>query len=59
MAKAKITNISTGPRGAYLDGVLVMAEVGEEIEADDYSDEWFAKSNSQAAKAAKDDKADE
>lgn len=37
----KITNISTGPRGAYLDGKLVMAEVGETIDADDFAPEWF------------------
>lgn len=43
---AKVTNISTGPRGAYLGGVLVMAEVGETIEADDFAEEWFkAESN--------------
>lgn len=39
---AKVTNISTGPRGAYLKGQLVMAERGQTIEADDYADEWFA-----------------
>lgn len=38
---AKVTNISTGARGAYLKGQLVMAERGETIEADDYADEWF------------------
>jgi hypothetical protein len=37
----KVTNISTGPRGAYLKGVLVMAERGETIDADDYAPEWF------------------
>ena len=50
MAKAKVTNISNGPRGAYLGGVLVMAEAGETIEADDFADEWFAKADSKAAK---------
>ncbi|WP_257541037.1 hypothetical protein [Sphingobium sp. CFD-1] len=54
MAKAKITNISTGPRGAYLGGVLVMAEVGETIEADDFSDEWFAKAGTADTKSAAD-----
>ncbi len=39
---AKITNISNGPRGAYADGQLVMAEAGETIEADDFAPEWFA-----------------
>ena len=38
---AKVKNISTGPRGAYLGGVLVMAEAGQVIEADDFADEWF------------------
>jgi len=37
----KVTNISTGARGAYLNGVLVMAEPGETIEADDFIEEWF------------------
>jgi hypothetical protein len=49
---AKVTNISDGPRGAYLEGKLVMAERGETIEADDFSDEWFAKASSSAAKDA-------
>lgn len=38
----KVTNISNGPRGAYNDGVLVMADPGQTIEADDYAEEWFA-----------------
>lgn len=38
---AKIKNISTGPRGAYLGPKLVMAERGETIEADDFAPEWF------------------
>lgn len=38
---AQVRNISTGARGAYLKGQLVMAEVGEAIEADDFADEWF------------------
>ncbi|QDC37096.1 hypothetical protein [Sphingobium fuliginis] len=38
---AKVKNISTGPRGAYLGGVLVMAEAGQAIEADDFAEEWF------------------
>lgn len=37
----KIVNISNGPRGAYLGAQLVMAEVGEVIEADDFVEEWF------------------
>lgn len=52
MAKAKVTNISTGPRGAYLDGALVMAAVGETIEADDFAEEWFTKADSKDAKEA-------
>jgi hypothetical protein len=44
----KIANISTGPRGAYNDGALVMAEVGEVIEADDFSDEWFVEEKPKA-----------
>ncbi|MGJ0508924.1 MAG: hypothetical protein ACR652_17710 [Methylocystis sp.] len=52
---AKVTNISTGPRGAYLDGQLVMAEKGETIEADDYSRDWFKS----AGKAKDDDKSDQ
>lgn len=38
---AQVKNISTGPRGAYLDGVYVEAEVGQVIEADDFAEEWF------------------
>lgn len=38
----KVTNISKGARGAYNGGVLVMAEPGQAIEADDYVDEWFS-----------------
>lgn len=38
---AKVTNISNGPRGAYLDGALIMASPGETIEADDFAEEWF------------------
>lgn len=39
---AAVKNISQGARGAYLDGALVMAESGQVIEADDFSEEWFA-----------------
>lgn len=52
MGTTKVTNISNGPRGAYLSGVLVMAERGETIEADDFTEEWFAKVGSADAKAA-------
>lgn len=37
----KVKNISNGPRGAYLGGLLVMAEAGQVIDADDFPDEWF------------------
>jgi hypothetical protein len=58
---AKVTNISTGPRGAYAKGVLVMAEPGQTIEADDYADEWFqpAKEAAAAAKKAEKEEAEE
>lgn len=52
--KTKVTNISDGPRGAYLGGVLVFADPGETIEADDFAEEWFAKADSKAVKAAAD-----
>jgi len=48
---AAVKNVSNGPRGAYLKGSLVMAEAGETIEADDYSDEWFKAEGKGAAKA--------
>lgn len=38
---AQVKNISNGPRGAYLGGVLHIAEVGQVIEADDFPEEWF------------------
>lgn len=38
---ALVTNITRGPRGAWLDGEEVWAAPGETIEADDYSAEWF------------------
>lgn len=38
---AQVKNISTGPRGAYLKGAYVEAEVGAVIEADDFAEEWF------------------
>jgi hypothetical protein len=38
---AKVKNISSGPRGAYNKGQLVMAEPGQVIEADDAPEEWF------------------
>lgn len=37
----QVKNISTGPRGAYLKGVLTMVEVGQTVEADDFAEEWF------------------
>ena len=38
---ATVKNISTGPRGAWQGTVLVMAEPGAAIEADDFEPEWF------------------
>jgi len=37
----EVRNISTGPRGAYKVGTLVMVNPGEVIEADDFAPEWF------------------
>lgn len=37
----KVKNISDGPRGAYFEGELRFAKVGEVIEADDFPEEWF------------------
>lgn len=37
----KVKNITEGPKGAYLDGVLFMAEPFEVIDADDFNEEWF------------------
>lgn len=45
---AAVTNKSAGPRGAYNGGVLVMAEPGETIEADDFCEEWFAEEKPKA-----------
>jgi hypothetical protein len=36
-----VTNKTSGPKGAYLEGALVMAEPGQTIEADDFAAEWF------------------
>lgn len=49
---AKVTNISEGPRGAYKDGVLVMAERGETVDADDFNEEWFAPAKPEKASKA-------
>jgi hypothetical protein len=46
---ARVANISNGPRGAYLGGVLVMAEAGETIDADDFAEEWFLSEDSDTA----------
>ena len=48
---AAVKNVSSGPRGAYNKGNLVMAEPGVTIEADDYSEEWFEAEGKGAAKA--------
>ena len=49
---AHVRNISTGPRGAYLKGALVMAEKGEVIDADDFAEEWFEEVRPEKAKPA-------
>jgi len=38
---AQVKNITQGGRGAYLNGVLIMAAPGQIIEADDFPEEWF------------------
>lgn len=57
---AQVKNISNGPRGAYLDGVLHIAQVGQVIEADDYPDEWFEEvdAKTKGKQAAKPDAAE-
>lgn len=47
---ATVKNISTGPRGAWQGTVLVMAEPGETIEADDFEAEWFEEVDAKPAK---------
>lgn len=37
----KLRNKAPGPRGAWQGTILVMAEPGEMIEADDFEPEWF------------------
>lgn len=59
MAKGSYTNTSTGPRGGYLGGVLVMVEAGQTADLDDAPEEWFEKANAKATKAAKEDAAEE
>lgn len=53
---AKVTNISDGPRGAYNKGVLVMANPGETIEADDHNEEWFKVSRTKAEASSEEPK---
>lgn len=48
----KVTNISNGPRGAYLKGRLVMADAGQSINADDFAEEWFSKGKGDSSEAA-------
>ncbi len=36
-----VRNISSGPRGVWAGGVLVMVERGKTVEADDFAPEWF------------------
>jgi hypothetical protein len=47
---AKFVNTTTGPKGGYLRGSLVMVDPGQEAELDDVSDEWFAKVGGKPAK---------
>ncbi|WP_066795077.1 hypothetical protein [Sphingomonas soli] len=48
---ARVRNISTGPRGAYLGAALVMVDPGKETEADDFAPEWFEVVSEGAPKA--------
>lgn len=48
-----IKNISTGARGAYLNGAYVEAAPGETIEADDFCKEWFEVEKEKPATKAK------
>lgn len=57
MAKASYTNTSTGARGGYLSGVLVMVEPGQTAELDDAPEEWFEKAGAKATKAVKEEAA--
>ena len=50
---AKIKNTSTGPRGAWQGEVLVMAEPGQVIEAEDFEPEWFEEIKAPAKVKAK------
>lgn len=56
---AKFQNISNGPRGAYLGTALIMAEVGQVIEADDVNEEWFAPAKAEKVEAKAPAKADD
>ena len=38
---ATVKNVTSGPKGAYFEGSLVMVDPGQEAKADDYSPEWF------------------
>lgn len=48
---AKFVNITSGPKGGYFKGSLVMVEPGQEAELDDAPEEWFAKAGTKAAEA--------
>ncbi|UAB76965.1 hypothetical protein INR77_08900 [Erythrobacter sp. SCSIO 43205] len=48
-----VKNTSTGPRGAYLKGKLVMAEAGQTIEADDFCEDWFEAEKAEKKPATK------
>lgn len=53
---ATIKNISTGPRGAWIGGVLVMVEAGATADGDftDVNPEWFEGGNSWVEPSAPD-----
>lgn len=50
---ASVKNVSSGPRGAYLNGRFVEANPGEVVEADDFAPEWFEEVKPEKAKPAK------
>lgn len=38
---AHVRNISNGPRGVWLKGVLATVDPGKTVDADDWNEEWF------------------
>ena len=49
-----IKNISSGPRGTWLGGVLVNADPGQVVEADDFAPEWFEETEAKPEPAGDD-----